>query len=190
MEKEEILDMLYDFADCLGGTNFKEIKGKFDNITIKAKIENGDDIYLEYCDYDGADSYIGVTFGNKSGLQDCAFNPRLDVSNEVSRLLGNYFGSFNVSAEAGVETLLSPVKFGNQDVDALAFQFISGVNDNKSLLVEEDSEVVSEKRTVKIVEENGKKKKMIKVVKTLKDGSKEVEKFYQDYKEGEDDDDD
>ena len=55
---------------------------------------------------------------------------------------------------------------------------------------EEDSEVVSEKRTVKIVEENGKKKKMIKVVKTLKDGSKEVEKFYQDYKEGEDDDDD
>ena len=31
---------------------------------------------------------------------------------------------------------------------------------------------------------------MIKVVKTLKDGSKEVEKFYQDYKEGEDDDDD
>ena len=90
MEKEEILDMLYDFADCLGGTNFKEIKGKFDNITIKAKIENGDDIYLEYCDYDGADSYIGVTFGNKSGLQDCAFNPRLDVSNEVSRLLGNY----------------------------------------------------------------------------------------------------
>ena len=55
---------------------------------------------------------------------------------------------------------------------------------------EGDSQVVSEKRTVKIVEENGKKKKMIKVVKTLKDGSKEVEKFYQDYKEGEDDDDD
>ena len=93
MEKEEILDMLYDFADWLGGTNFKEIKGKFDNITIKAKIENGDDIYLEYCDYDGADPYIGVTFGNKSGLQDCAFNPRLDVSNEVSRLLGNYFAN-------------------------------------------------------------------------------------------------
>ena len=55
---------------------------------------------------------------------------------------------------------------------------------------EGDSEVVSEKRTVKIVEENGKKKKMIKVVKTLKDGSKEVEKFYKDYVEGEDEDDD
>ena len=55
---------------------------------------------------------------------------------------------------------------------------------------EGDGEVVSEKRTVKIVEENGKKKKMIKVVKTLKDGSKEVEKFYKDYVEGEDEDDD
>ena len=93
MEKEEILDMLYDFADCLGGTNFKQIKGRFDNITIKAKIENGDDIYLEYCDYDGADPFIGVTFGNNKSLEDCAFNHRLDVSNEVSRLLGNYFAN-------------------------------------------------------------------------------------------------
>ena len=93
MEKEEILDMLYDFADCLGGTNFKEIKGKFGNITIKAKIENGDDIYLEYYDYDGADPFIGVKFGNRGSFNDCDFNPRIDVYSEISRLLGNYFAN-------------------------------------------------------------------------------------------------
>jgi len=55
---------------------------------------------------------------------------------------------------------------------------------------EGDSEVVSEKRTVKIVEVNGKKKKEIKIIKTLKDGSREVNKIYKEYNEGEDDDDD
>ena len=52
-----------------------------------------------------------------------------------------------------------------------------------------DDEVVSVKRKEKIVEVNGKKKKEIKIIKVLKDGSKEVDTVYQDYVEGEDDDD-
>ena len=92
MEHDEIIEMLEDFGTCLGGERFKEINNK-DDIIIKGKIENGDDIYLEYCDYDGADAFVGVTFGNKTVLRDCAFNSRLNVSNEVSRILGNYFAN-------------------------------------------------------------------------------------------------
>ena len=50
-------------------------------------------------------------------------------------------------------------------------------------------DVVKEKRTEKIVEENGVKKKVIKITRTLKDGSIEKETVYKPYVEGEDDDD-
>ena len=49
-------------------------------------------------------------------------------------------------------------------------------------------DVVSEKRNEKVVEENGKKLKIIKITRTLKDGSKEVETIKKEYVEGEDDD--
>ena len=51
-----------------------------------------------------------------------------------------------------------------------------------------DPDVVSEKRTEKIVEENGVKKRVIKITRTLKDGSIEKETVYKPYVEGEDSD--
>ena len=51
-------------------------------------------------------------------------------------------------------------------------------------------DVVSEKIKEKIVEENGKKLKISRIIRTLKDGSKEIDTIKKEYKEGEDDDDD
>lgn len=53
---------------------------------------------------------------------------------------------------------------------------------------EKRADVVSEKRTEKIVEENGVKKRVIKITRTLKDGSIEKETVYKPYVEGEDSD--
>jgi len=49
-------------------------------------------------------------------------------------------------------------------------------------------DVVSEKITEKIVEQNGKKLKISRIVRNLKDGSKEIKTIKKEYVEGEDDD--
>ena len=91
MEHDEIIEMLEDFGTCLGGEKFKDISDK-DTIIIKGKLENGDDIYLDYYEDDVVGKMIRVNCG-KIGLCDCSFNPRSNVSNDVSRLIGNYFAN-------------------------------------------------------------------------------------------------
>lgn len=59
-------------------------------------------------------------------------------------------------------------------------------NDNKGIMRDD---VVSEQIKEKIVEENGKKLKISRIIRTLKDGSKEIDTIKKEYKEGEDDDD-
>jgi hypothetical protein len=59
-------------------------------------------------------------------------------------------------------------------------------NDNKGIM---RNDVVSEQIKEKIVEENGKKLKISRIIRTLKDGSKEIDTIKKEYKEGEDDDD-
>ena len=59
-------------------------------------------------------------------------------------------------------------------------------NDNKEIM---RNDVVSEQIKEKIVEENGKKLKISRIIRTLKDGSKEIDTIKKEYKEGEDDDD-
>ena len=59
-------------------------------------------------------------------------------------------------------------------------------NDNKGIMRDD---IVSEQIKEKIVEENGKKLKISRIIRTLKDGSKEIDTIKKEYKEGEDDDD-
>ena len=90
MEHDEIIEMLEDFGTCLGGERFKEVKGWKDYITIQGKIENGDDIFLEYSEDDITGKSIKVNM-HKIGLSDCAFYGRTNPSVAVSMLIGNYF---------------------------------------------------------------------------------------------------
>ena len=93
MEHDEIIEMLEDFGTCLGGERFKEVKGWDDNITVQGKIENGDDIFLEYSEDDGITGQSIKVNMHKIGISDCSFYARTNPSDAVSMLIGNYFAN-------------------------------------------------------------------------------------------------
>ena len=64
------------------------------------------------------------------------------------------------------------------------------VKENNEDEEEQRDDIVSEKRKIKYVEKNGKRTKITKITRTLKDGSKEVETIEKVLKEGEKDSDD
>lgn len=87
--EDEIFDILYDFADCLGAEKVKEFPTK-ENRWVVGKISNGDNIYLEYSEY--TKPKVLVYMGRPDGLGDCSFAKNTDVSKAVSMLVSNYIG--------------------------------------------------------------------------------------------------
>ena len=90
--ENEIFDILYDFADCLGAEKIKDFPSK-DNIWVVGKISNGDNIYLEYSEFDKPE--VLVYMSRPDGLADCSFTKSKDISKTISMLVSNYIGKRN-----------------------------------------------------------------------------------------------
>lgn len=130
---------------------------------------------------------IGVAHGKHNTFRFCTvivlctkFNNKVD-SDDVGYIDANAPPTENKNEEPEGQTL-KPRKV------VLKKQAESAPPEEDEDIMRDD--VVSEKIKERIVEEKGKKLKIIKTIRTLKDGSKEVETIKKEYVEGEDDDDD
>jgi hypothetical protein len=128
---------------------------------------------------------IGVAHGKHDTYRFCTvivfctkFNNKVD-SDDVGYIDANAPSTKNKNEEPEGQTLKPKKVVLNKPAET------APPKENEEIMRDD---VVSEKRNEKVVEENGKKLKIIKITRTLKDGSKEVETIKKEYVEGEDDD--